>query len=525
MGTWRYIARETDDYMERHRDEWKLLSRRDTSDATSSNGGSDSEHEQTRETAEKSQVARTDGLENTPSPKDYHDELRFLYAFPDERAQGRVALVTGEPGIGKTEFLLYLLWRLLGEEISVLSKIESSEDDYVLFSNGHAYLVPPSYLVDSVTRSELNRDLWVLVDSMAFENGLPSELKKWNGISPMLVYTTSPRASRWPKAQFSMRESTLIMDPWTRWEAELLIKFGTPKDELDDDVNELWKRSSQIYDCDGPVPRLFHEYQADRLSAWRRERRNVLAAMDHESVTMILQADPYDLTWADSDHVLTTQSHKLVLVQRARPHVFDGSSSISIITESVKTLLMDRILSFDYAEVIQLLKVFSEPGETKSTAGWIFESFCLHQMSRKAITLTLCPMSKGDRADARYRSNHGQKPNGTIKIRTRKLRWKIYDHAKELDVEENIIYKPLSRNEEPIDAFFIAKGVLYMLQFTLGKTHTVGTPNFQKLRGIPAAQDRRHVFVVKGTHELRVSSKGFNCSLPPYTTIFWPREL
>lgn len=78
------------------------------------------------------------------------------------------------------------------------------------------------------------------------------------------------------------------------------------------------------------------------------------------------------------------------------------------------------------------------------------------------------------------------------------------DHLKELDVEENVIYKPLSRVEEFIDVFLITKGVLYMLQFTLGKTHSIGTPNFQKLRGFPAAETRRHVFVVKGTHELRV---------------------
>lgn len=72
----------------------------------------------------------------------------------------------------------YVLWRLLGEEKSVLLKIESAEDYYVLFSGGCVYLVPPSYLIQKVMKTDANKDLWVLVDSMAFEDGLPVELKR-----------------------------------------------------------------------------------------------------------------------------------------------------------------------------------------------------------------------------------------------------------------------------------------------------------------------------------------------------------
>jgi hypothetical protein len=83
-------------------------------------------------------------------------------------------------------------------------------------------LVPSSYLILKVMKADANKTLWVLVDSMAFDDGLPSELKRKNGITPMLIYATSPRSSRWPKAQFSMNDITLIMNPWAKWEAELL---------------------------------------------------------------------------------------------------------------------------------------------------------------------------------------------------------------------------------------------------------------------------------------------------------------
>ncbi|KAL1983948.1 hypothetical protein VTN96DRAFT_9722 [Rasamsonia emersonii] len=77
-------------------------------------------------------------------------------------------------------------------------------------------------------KADENKNLWIL-DSMAFEDGLPSDLKRKNGITPMLVYATSPRSSRWPKAQFSMKDTTLIMNPWSKWETELLVSLESRK--------------------------------------------------------------------------------------------------------------------------------------------------------------------------------------------------------------------------------------------------------------------------------------------------------
>lgn len=183
-------------------------------------------------------------------------------------------------------------------------------------------------------------------------------------------------------------------------------------------------------------------------------------------------------------------------------------------------------MEFDYAEMLQLLKIFSEPGETRGSAGWIYEAFCLRQFRKRSTTLTLFPMANGKRVDSRYCSTHNSRPSrSTHEVQVARFRWRMYNHLNELEVEENVIYKPQSRNEEAIGAFFTIGGVLYMLQFTLGKTHTVGTPNFHKLKGVPSAKNRRHVFVVKGSNELVVSSKGFNCELLPYTAILWPREL
>lgn len=299
-----------------------------------------------------------------------------------------------------------------------------------------------------------------------------------------------------------------------------------PEDQSRDGIVNSWQVARDIYRLDGPIPRLFYEYKPDRLDQWRIERGNALGTTNHENVKMMLRCDPYNLAWADSTQNPSSQSHKLILIKRGKADVFDGTSSITIITESVKILLMERMLEFDYMEMVQLLKMLSQPGETRGSAGWLYEAFCLNQLRKQSLTLTLFPMIKGKRTDSRYSSTHDCRPNGsTHKVKVSQFRWKIYDHINEFAVEEKIIYKPISRNEEAIDAFFILDHVLYMLQFTLGKTHTVGTPSFDKLKGVPSSKDRRHVFVTRGSNKLQVSSKGFNCSLPPFTAILWPREL
>jgi hypothetical protein len=215
-----------------------------------------------------------------------------------------------------------------------------------------------------------------------------------------------------------------------------------PEDQSRDDIVNSWQVARDIYRLDGPIPRLFYEYKPDRLVQWRIERGNALGTTSHENVKMMLRCDPYNLAWADSTQNSSSQSHKLILIKRGKADVFDGTSSITIITESVKVLLMERMLEFDYVEMVQLLKMLSQPGETRGSAGWLYEAFCLNQLRKRSLTLTLFPMIKGKRTDSRYSSTHDCRPNeSTHKVKVSQFKWKIYDHINEFAVEEKIIYK------------------------------------------------------------------------------------
>jgi hypothetical protein len=114
----------------------------------------------------------------------------------------------------------YLLWRLVCNGIPVLYRIKSGVPKYILFDQRQAFLV----LTGSVESSVLlvNWKMWVLVDANTSPDSIPSELLIF-GLKSMFVYSTSPRRSRWQTAnQFNLDLVTVIMNPWSKWEAELL---------------------------------------------------------------------------------------------------------------------------------------------------------------------------------------------------------------------------------------------------------------------------------------------------------------
>lgn len=125
------VCPKADAFIEEHREQWRLQSQNaplttnsDRENDVNENEGRDMGiHEDKNISLNKTQ-AHLYLLENTPSVKDYHDGLRFLYAFPGERVDERhpvlirkeylllydkmkslhqsrhIAILTGQPGIG-----------------------------------------------------------------------------------------------------------------------------------------------------------------------------------------------------------------------------------------------------------------------------------------------------------------------------------------------------------------------------------------------------------------------------------------
>jgi hypothetical protein len=102
-------------------------------------------------------------------------------------------------------------------------KLSPTESQYILLDSGKAYLVKPDDLKERTLRDEKNRPMWILVDANASPDGIPAELRVLSGPKPMVVYSTSPQQSRWKLVKgANIRLSVIIMNAWSKWEAELL---------------------------------------------------------------------------------------------------------------------------------------------------------------------------------------------------------------------------------------------------------------------------------------------------------------
>jgi hypothetical protein len=188
-------------------------------------------------------------MENFATNADYYESCHLLYAML-ESAQDKLkfkgpiliraeysriydrlmrlhkkefkAVITGQPGIGKTWFLYYLLWRLVSNKVPVLWKVKSTIVPYILFDGHQAYMVEQNH-VDSYNQNIVNKKMWILIDSNASPKHIPDEVMPLGGPSAMVVYATSPRYSRWRLVrQSNISLAIVIMNPWSKWEAELL---------------------------------------------------------------------------------------------------------------------------------------------------------------------------------------------------------------------------------------------------------------------------------------------------------------
>jgi hypothetical protein len=112
---------------------------------------------------------------------------------------------------------------LLGQGVPVLFKTEYYLEPFILLDQQQAYKVDAKDLTISCVRDGKNKPMWILVDSMAFPNGMPQEFLLNKGPTSMLVCASSPRPSRWTLTeQYNIRLQIIFMNPWSKWKAELL---------------------------------------------------------------------------------------------------------------------------------------------------------------------------------------------------------------------------------------------------------------------------------------------------------------
>ena len=127
------------------------------------------------------------------------------------------AIITGTPGIGKSLFLVYLLWKLIREGKRVLFIYTSFNIYYD--GNGGVFQFESGRLPSDIDYSFWNADLWCLFDAKYKEkadlNRLPSELCQF-------ILSTSPRRDMLNDFKKPPVPKIFYMPIWTMAELEAI---------------------------------------------------------------------------------------------------------------------------------------------------------------------------------------------------------------------------------------------------------------------------------------------------------------
>ncbi|KAH9180779.1 hypothetical protein EDB89DRAFT_66709 [Lactarius sanguifluus] len=397
--------------------------------------------------------------------EDAYSELRSYQSIPEESRGGGV-VVLGQPGIGKTCFLYYLLFRLLSEEKTVAFQ---RGDIFVLFTETGVQICGSTGLDAAI----IPHGTWALADShTGFERPCEAFLDASGAGTAWVVQTASPSKSnyeRWQKEQ----------------DARLFWMQVVPFDEL----NAL-----------GKILGLNAERLRKNYNLWGPSVRVCISLTKNpDDVGSYAQsvADAADSLTSQYDDFKSTSTRELFVV---RP----TSSSRQMVTEEFGTNHLRGIVARAYAKhdhatrltfykAIRRLSLFSSP------AGQMYE-----------INVLLWFRHARDTDFLRCTSNTTGSPQLEIPACPGNL--KFFSQPNELhemyEPGRPICWVPTSGTLPTLDAVVLTDDSVVTVQITVASKHSANNLAFEDVyRNLPPslkAKPRCHVFI---------SDSGLQCEI------------
>ncbi|KIM90035.1 hypothetical protein PILCRDRAFT_812840 [Piloderma croceum F 1598] len=304
---------------------------------------------------------------------DYIRIYNFFQAHYDKHAHPMArapsAVLTGQPGIGKSFWIYYAARRRMAETKPFIWFYKAN---YYLFVDEGVYKLPPDWRHDDFLCI-----MWTLVDSDQNRPDVPVYLIP-HGTCLFVMYVTSPVAKRWSRMNKTTRRIVLIMNPWGRREIQRAARLSPLETITETHVNET-------FDELGPVPRLC----IDQTSDEQAEYRSAL----HQAISKITTDEIQKLTQNTSGLTMNAISQKICLLSRQQRDDVHSQAVVAPITDSIKSRLSNQFRNLPRAEQIRLYKFFEKMPELRKTAG-IFYQAIVQSRLQKSVFLELVPMVK-----------------------------------------------------------------------------------------------------------------------------------
>ncbi|KAI0742038.1 hypothetical protein C8Q80DRAFT_1357212 [Daedaleopsis nitida] len=257
------------------------------------------------------------------------------------------AAVLGQPGIGKSMFLLYLLLYRLERKLPTAVQFNTSH--YVVFDG-------QGVRVNDVNDTDPRlKDCWALADSNA---SVIQPCQAFGTFARFIIQATSPKLER-----------------WKQW-----IKYFQPGAfEFYMDLPSVMEIAAIADECEY-TPSLAYSY----VLKWGPSIRTVLGLCEHGDSAEAKHATSLRTA---AQEVCTNPSLVNVIRGRLFPHTLNRVTCVPP-TNRVTEILEQEVVQLSNARRLQLFESFSAHSFTRTAAGWAHEMRMHHRLCTASSPLT-----------------------------------------------------------------------------------------------------------------------------------------
>ncbi|KAI0682302.1 hypothetical protein BC835DRAFT_1524571 [Cytidiella melzeri] len=287
------------------------------------------------------------------------DEYKYAYAHIDDAHRHYASTgwllgyaVTGQPGIGKSTFLAYVLRERLQRKLPTAVEMPGKSSKYVLFSNQGVEVYKHNELPYQDENARL-ANVWALSNSTS---ATPTPCNAFRLSHAVLIQATPPIKQRWRKRRFGR---LYVMDVWTPGE------IGAVLEKIGFDTT----RGQQLVNKYGPCAQTIFSLMENPA-----EEANVVAAITAAVTKVVANVHYTPTSWIVSDRAPDGDVPYLLFL-RPESREIRGMWRTYIPTTSMVSILADAIVAKPIQEQSLLFRNLTLAYDTKSVTGCLFENF------------------------------------------------------------------------------------------------------------------------------------------------------
>ncbi|KAF8428246.1 hypothetical protein EV426DRAFT_571573 [Tirmania nivea] len=401
-------------------------------------------------------------------------------------------VLTGQPGIGKSFLLSYLLvYRLLQGLPTIFQQAGSAH--YYFFNSNGVTVIP----LRSEHYATNDHNIWALVDTKP-------DPTLWSSTSWLIIQASSPRLDNYKAFRKHANAKLIYMDVWSWWELRAAHYLCYPKADAE---AELYLY--EVFVKFGPIARLvldvlhpYHHGSVSHNQRWQQSLDNQITVYEREldvKISKLVRSDVQAFTtseWGvDSPHAVILVLPASLDENDFRPHC-SISSRLALASAYIGHKVGQAVGRSVVQELRNTFEFFRQVPQTVRSAGWIFEGIMHARLSQPETEIHFGGIGRKEAGQERFST--ATKCAGemftSLAVLGEMLREKKGSHKIGMSAMGKY-FRPSFSNLGAFDGLLILPcdtasfpmGTIVLVQITLAEDHPIKISSLEKLyESLPA---------------------------------------